>query len=204
MVPRREKASRSGLLTGGLDRGILHSPPRRYWPLPGIERILPAREGPGSFWEDRGDRRHAGMDLYAPAGSRVVSIEDGTVISCGVFTSPDLVPYWNTTFHVTIAHASGIFCRYAELGDLTVGEGAGVPGGTIIGHVGMVLNLPLIGAGAPPYILSLRDHGRASMLHLEVFTSVPGPAPGYRSGNWFSAEKPAGLIDPASILRDAV
>jgi hypothetical protein len=176
----------------------------RYWPLPDIERILPPEGGAGSFWEDRGDRRHVGADLYAPLGSRVVSIEDGAVISAGAFTSPDLVPYWNLTYQVTIAHVSGIFCRYAELGDLTVETGDPVCGGDVIGHVGEVLNISLIGAGSPSYILSLKEHGRASMLHLEVFASAPGPAPGYRGGNWFSPGRPAGLLDPSLILRDTV
>ena len=144
------------------------------------------------------------MDLYAPGGSRVVSIEDGRVISAGVFTSPDLVPYWNLTYQVTIAHVSGIFCRYAELGDLTVETGDPVCGGGVIGHVGEVLNLSLIGAGSPSYVLSLKAHGQASMLHLEVFTSVPGPAPEYRGGNWFSKEKPAHLLDPTLVLLDSL
>jgi hypothetical protein len=126
------------------------------------------------------------------------------VISTGVFTSPDLVPYWNRTWQVTIAHSSGIFCRYAELGDLAVETGDSVVGGTAIGHVGEVLNLPLVGAGSPPYILALKEHSRASMLHIEVFTSVPGPAPEYGGGNWFSPRRPANLLDPAPILREAV
>jgi murein DD-endopeptidase MepM/ murein hydrolase activator NlpD len=134
----------------------------------------------------------------------VVSIEDGRVISAGVFTSPRLLPYWNTTYQVTIAHASGIFCRYAELGVRTVGEGADVSGGEVIGHVGEVLNLSRIGAGAPRYIITLKEQGHASMLHLEVFTSVPGPSPEYRGGNWFSQERPPDLMDPATVLRDAV
>jgi septal ring factor EnvC (AmiA/AmiB activator) len=144
------------------------------------------------------------MDLYAPAGAEVVSIEDGMVLSTGIFTSPDLVPYWNRTYQVTIAHASGIFCRYAELGDLTVEAGAKVDGGGIIGHVGEVLNLSLIGAGSPAYIRALKEQARMSMLHLEVFTSAPGPDPNYLGGNWFSSRKPAHLADPARVLRDSL
>lgn len=176
----------------------------RHWPLPGIEKILPGDGAAGCFWEDRGDRHHTGIDLYAPAGSGVAAIEDGKVISAGVFTSPDLVPYWNRTFEVTIAHASGIFCRYAELGDITVGPGDSVRGGELIGHVGKVLNLSLIGPDAPPYIRSLKAHGHASMLHLEAFLTAPGSAPEYRGGNWFSRERPAYLLNPALILRETL
>jgi hypothetical protein len=74
----------------------------------------------------------------------------------------------------------------------------------VIGHVGEVLNLPLIEEGSPPYIRTLKERGRSSMLHIEVFTSIPVPAPEYRSGNWFCQEKPAHLLDPALVLRDAV
>jgi hypothetical protein len=132
----------------------------------------------------------------------VVAIEDGTVISSGVFTSPDIVPYWNRTFQATIAHVSGFFCRYAELGDLAMGPGDSLAGGEVIGHVGEVLDLSRIGDTAPAYLRALREHGHASMLHLEVFGSPPPPAPEYRGGNWFSQEKPAWIIDPVRILRD--
>ncbi|MDD1666855.1 MAG: M23 family metallopeptidase, partial [Methanomicrobiales archaeon] len=176
----------------------------RYWPLPGIDRVLPGEGTAGSFWEDRGDRHHAGIDLYAPAGSPVVAIGEGTVSLVSVFTSPDFVPYWNRTCEVTIAHAPGILCRYAELGDVTVDRGTRVRGGDVIGHVGQVLNLPLVGPDAPPYIRSLKERGRGSMLHLEVYASVPGQSTGYRGGNWFTREKPANLLDPALLLRDTL
>jgi murein DD-endopeptidase MepM/ murein hydrolase activator NlpD len=133
----------------------------------------------------------------------VVAIEDGMVVSAGVFTSPDLVPYWNRTFQVTIAHVSGFFCRYAELGEIAVEGGNPARGGEVIGHVGDVLDLSRIGVEAPPYIRSLKEQGHGSMLHLEAFSTAPGPAPGYLGGNWFTRERPAHLLDPADILRDA-
>ena len=173
---------------------------QRHWPLPGIVPVLPSAGSPGSFWEDRGDRRHAGVDLYAPAGSPVVAIEDGTVISTGVFTSPDLVPYWNRTYQVTVAHISGIICRYGELGDVSVAAESDVSGGMVIGHVGEVLDLSRIGARSPPYIQSLKEQGRGSMLHLEVYDAVPGASSEYRGGNWFARGKPAHLLDPAILL----
>lgn len=205
MSPRPSETSAHSPWPTTPGQGKKREPERkRYWPLPGTEHTFPAEGGAGSFWEDRGDRRHAGMDLYAPAGTEVVSIEDGKVLSTGIFTSQDLVPYWNRTCQVTIAHVSGIFCRYAELRDLTVEAGVKVDGGGIIGHVGEVLNLSLIGAGSPVYIQELKERGRPSMLHLEVFTSAPGPDPNYLGGNWFSSRKPAHLADPARVLRDSL
>ena len=178
--------------------------PGRHWPLPGVERLVPGEGAAGSFWEDRGDRSHAGVDLYAPPGSPVVAIEDGKVVSAGVFTLPEQVPYWNRTYQVTISHVSGIFCRYAELGDVVVGEGAGVAGGELIGHVGEVLNLSLVGAAAPPYIRDLKEHGHGSMLHFEAYRSAPGPSSDYRGGNLSSRRKPVHLLDPVLVLRDAL
>jgi hypothetical protein len=131
-----------------------------------------------------------------------VAIESGTVISAGIFTSPELVSYWNRTCEITIAHVSGIYCRYAELGDISVEPGVSVHGGDLIGHVGRVLNLSLVGPEAPPYIRALKEQDRGSMLHLEAYGSPPGPAPEYRGGNWFSPKKPAHLLDPAPILRE--
>lgn len=175
-----------------------------HWPLPGIEKHLPLPGTPGSFWVDRGDRHHGGVDLYAPAGSPVVAIEDGKVVSAGVFTSPAQVPYWNRTNQVTILHRSGVFCRYAELGDVAVEEGASLRGGELIGHVGEVLSLLLIGPEAPPYIRFLKEQGHGSMLHIEVYQSAPGPSPNYRGGNWFTGERPAHLLDPVPLLRDTL
>lgn len=202
MSPRHRKGPHRSSSGGAGAGGEGHPSPARCWPLPDRDRILPSAGDQGSFWEDRGDRRHAGVDLYAPAGSRVVAIEEGTVISAGIFTGPDLVPYWNRTYQVTVAHVSGIFCRYAELGDVAVRKGGGVEGGTLIGHVGEVLNPAMIGADSPSYIRALRDQGRTSMLHLEVFDSVPAKSLEYRGGNWFSRARPPGLVDPIRILRD--
>ncbi|HTY53279.1 MAG TPA: M23 family metallopeptidase [Methanomicrobiales archaeon] len=167
-----------------------------------MARVIQTDGAPGSFWEDRGDRHHAGLDLYAPPGSPVVAIEDGRVVFTGIFTSPSLVPYWNTTFQVIVAHGSGLFCRYAELGDLAVAAGDSIRGGDLVGHVGEVLNPALAGPGVPGYVRELMEAGRSSMLHLEVSTSPPGTDPGYRGGNWFTGEKPAGLVDPAPVLRE--
>jgi murein DD-endopeptidase MepM/ murein hydrolase activator NlpD len=183
----------------GMERNSRYA---RYWPLPGVARVIPTGGEPGSFWEDRGDRRHAGLDLYAPPGSPVVAVEDGRVVSTGIFTTPSLVPYWNTTHQATVAHGPGTYIRYAELGDLAVAAGDSIRGGDLIGHVGEVINQALVGPDAPGYIRELMERGTSSMLHLEVSTSPPGTDPRYRGGNWFTGEKPEGLVDPAQVLRE--
>jgi len=81
----------------------------KYWPVPNsYSKKAPIKGDPGSFWEDRGDRRHCGIDIYAPAGSEVISIDDGTVIGMDSFTSKDKISYWNETNYVLIKN-QGLF-----------------------------------------------------------------------------------------------
>ncbi len=64
----------------------------RCWPVPGSARAEVSASGtPGHFWEDRGDRRHCGMDIHAPAGSDVVAVEAGEVVTVAPFTSPQAI-----------------------------------------------------------------------------------------------------------------
>lgn len=57
----------------------------RYWPVPdSYSKNIPLHGSSGSFWENRGDRYHCGVDIYAPPGSKVIAIECGEVIDLGV------------------------------------------------------------------------------------------------------------------------
>lgn len=177
----------------------------RCWPVPGSSRVeVPASGTPGHFWEDRGDRRHCGMDIHAPAGSDVVAVEPGEVVTVAPFTSPEIIPYWNETFYVLIRHESGHFCKYAELGSTAVLRGEPVEAGQVIGQVGMVLNDQAIRDDAPFYIQKLKEAGLGSMLHLEVYRVMPKPLPNYLGGNLFGAPRPAELVDPAQYLKTAL
>ncbi len=72
---------------------------------------VPQKGEPGSFWEDRGDRYHCGVDLYAPENTEVVSIEGGDVAETGLMTSSEILPYWNPTYYVIIEQSRGLFCK---------------------------------------------------------------------------------------------
>jgi hypothetical protein len=50
------------------------------WPVPeSYSQRIPFPPSPGSFWENRDDRHHCGVDIYAPCGSVVVAVESGEV-----------------------------------------------------------------------------------------------------------------------------
>jgi len=67
----------------------------KYWPVPNsYSKILAASGCQGAFWEDRGDRYHCGVDIYASEGSNVLSIEDGKVFRCRNIYIQDRILYW--------------------------------------------------------------------------------------------------------------
>lgn len=161
---------------------------------------VPQKGETGSFWENRGDRYHCGVDLYAPENTEVVSIEGGIVADIGLMTSPEILPYWNPTYYVIIKQSSRLFCKYGELTDFTVRKGDKIEAGNLIGHVGMVLNSEKINGSCPLYIQNLKNKN-PSMLHFEVWRSEPITAhKNYLGGNWFAEEMPENLIDPTGYL----
>lgn len=173
----------------------------KHWPVPDSDsRDIPL-EGQGSFAEDRGDRHHCGVDIYATRGSNVVSTEEGTAIAKGVFTTPKENPYWFTTYFVAIKHPSGHITKYCELEDVTVEIGDTIQGGQVIGHVGNVLNPDKVGPGSPEYIQRLIRTRIQSMLHFEMYEEEPVVLEDYSGGNWFSGEQPSNLLNPTDYLR---
>jgi murein DD-endopeptidase MepM/ murein hydrolase activator NlpD len=169
-----------------------------------LEKIVPGRipqnGEPGSFWEDRGDRYHCGVDLYAPENTEVVSVEGGTVADTGLMTSPEILPYWNPTYYVIIEHDKRLFCKYGELAGFTVKKGDEVEPESLIGYVGIVLNSEKIDSSCPLYIQKLKNKN-TSMLHFEVWENEPiVNHRNYLGGNWFAEEKPKNLRDPAEFM----
>lgn len=175
----------------------------KYWPVPNsYSKEIPAAGLPGSFWEDRRDRHHCGIDIYAPEGSEVLSIEDGKIISIGIFTSPGVISYWNTTYYILMKNINGFICKYAELGSVFVGKGDSVKAGQLIGCVGKVLNDSKIDDNAPLYIKNIKNNMNYSMLHFELFDSIPKQSKYYLGGNWFEGAKPKNLLNPTDYLQN--
>jgi murein DD-endopeptidase MepM/ murein hydrolase activator NlpD len=171
------------------------------WPVPqSFSREIPRDGDPGSFWEDRGDRNHCGVDIYAQTGSEVLACEQGEVIDAGRQTSPEQVSYWNTTLYILIKTRSNLYCRYGELSDIRVKIGDRVLEGEIIGHIGEVIQPHLVDGCSPLYIQRLKMAGTISMLHFELYRVRPGYMRVYEGGNWFGPGKPEGLLDHGPYL----
>ena len=172
------------------------------WPLNKIHsKNIPVKDEAGCFWENRGDRFHCGVDLYAPEGSEVASIEDCVIVEVGMMTSPSILPYWNTTYYVVTKNDSGIFFKYGELSKASVQEGDRISSGQLIGYVGAVLNPQKIDGTSPLYIQKLKNNN-TSMLHFEVWKDEPITShEDYLGGNWFAKERPVNLIDPTEYLK---
>jgi len=161
---------------------------------------IPQKGEAGSFWEDRGDRYHCGIDLYAPENTEVLSIEEGVVVETGLMTSPEILPYWNPTYYITIKNSQGLFYKYGELAGFIVRKGDNIESGQLIGYVGTVLNSEKIDKACPLYIRNLKDKN-PSMLHFELWKSQPiSTHRDYLGGNWFAEEKPENLMDPTRLL----
>lgn len=174
----------------------------KFWPVPNsYSKDPPASNASGSFWENRVDRYHCGVDIYAPERSEVLSIEDGKVIDVGLFTSPEKIPYWNKTFYILIQNNTGLVCKYAELGDVIAGANESVKAGQAIGYVGLVLNSNKITEESPSYIQKIKKKQNLSMLHFELYNSLPFESKNYWGGNWFDSKTPESLLDPTDYLK---
>lgn len=91
-------------------------------------------------------RKHAGCDLYAPVGTAIRSMAQGTVLTA-------LYEFYGGTYALEVDHGTFV-ARYGEIQRTTASQlkvGDPVAPGVVIGHVG-----------------KLNNYNR-SMLHLELY-----------------------------------
>lgn len=93
------------------------------WPVPASRRV-------SSQYGQRGVRAHEGIDIAAPIGSSILSVDDGVVI----YSGQDLSGYGNIT---VIAHRHGYFSVYAHAMKNYTSKGQKVHKGQVIALVGM-------------------------------------------------------------------
>jgi murein DD-endopeptidase MepM/ murein hydrolase activator NlpD len=123
---------------------------------------------------DGGARKHAGCDLYAPAGTPVLAVEDGVVVR-----GPYL--FYDVVYAVEVKHPSGIV-RYGEIahGSCELKAGDTVSAGQEIARVGKM------------------EHIAQSMLHFELYRGdADGPLTDRRAAGF---ERRADLVDPTAFL----
>ncbi|MFC1697841.1 M23 family peptidase [Nanoarchaeota archaeon] len=171
----------------------------KYWPVRSVNRNVP-RNGPGSFFEYRGDRYHCGIDIYSQKDKLVVACEDLKIIEIGKFTSPEIIPYWNDSYYAIGINNDGLYFRYAELAFLFARERQEIKGNESIGLIGEVLNYKKINYNSPSYIQDLKKKKHGCMLHFEMWDRKPLVYSEYLGGNWFGEERPEGLLDPSEYL----
>ncbi len=173
----------------------------KIWPVPdSYSKEIPRNGEPGSFWEDRGDRFHCGLDIYAPKGSKVLAIQNGKVIDVGVFTTSEENAYWNKSYFIIIKTPQNVIYKYAELGEVVVHIGDFVAAGEQIGCIGDVLNPEEVNHTTPYYIHELIRENKISMLHLEAYIAPITEVRPYMGGNYFGATKPYSVLDPSLFL----
>ena len=105
------------------------------------------------FGSSRGDRKHAGCDLYAPEGTAVFSITQGTVLSVGGF--------YKGTDEIAVNH-NYFIGRYCELiPSFDIKPGCKVNSGDFLGVI---------------ISMDIKNGGNNSMLHFEMYNgNAQGP-----------------------------
>ncbi len=148
------------------------------WPLPDVTRRrwtfgAPRRSKKGP------DRRHAGVDLYAPQGSVILAPEAGIIVAKQRFV-------WDDRFDAFVFQTdSGPAILFGEVqpgswGNFGHSIGSRVAAGMPIARVGI-------------------NPGGDQMLHLEMYTRGTR-----RNSKWFAGQAPPpNLLDPTSYLKTA-
>ncbi len=114
----------------------------RLWTFP--MKCSPSTPAVGVFGASRGSRLHAGIDLYAPAGTEIFAMTAGRIRSIEVF--------YQGLMAIDIENDDGTTIRYGEMVQ-SVQVGDRVERGQLLGRL-------------------KRNHDGTCMLHLEIYASV--------------------------------
>jgi murein DD-endopeptidase MepM/ murein hydrolase activator NlpD len=116
------------------------------------------RTGSRAFNSSRGNRRHAGCDLYAAVGTEIRAMADGVIVRCYPF-------YWKTDA-IDVVHGNFVV-RYGELAPRNEEEQKALAGlqikrGDVIGKIGQLFEKEGV------------KH-KHTMLHLEMYSTNVRP-----------------------------
>lgn len=164
-----------------------------YFPI-NFERFrgLPINRHPGAFGCPRKYDIHTGVDLYLDKESGVYAIEEGIVAKYDLFTGGEKMPWWNTTYALSVK-GENCFWVYGEIeSDLRIGDK--VKRGQKVGEV-----LPVI--SKDKIRLDIPGHSNY-MLHLEKCDlSWETECKDLQWSGWYyNNSKPRYLLDPTQDL----
>lgn len=148
---------------------------------------LPVGQHKGAFGVQRKHHVHEGVDLYVPAHTPIVAVENSVVVSVQPFTGKIAgSPWWRDTWAVLVEGETGV----VVYGEMTVADGVSVGRELMQGDlVGFITPVLLVDKGRP-----------LSMLHLELHYHGTTTAP-----EWpVNGRRPASLRDPTTYLKDAI
>ena len=128
----------------------------------------------------RGNRKHAGVDLYAPKGTAIRAMKDGKVLQ--------YYSFYLGTQALEIDHGDMVI-RYGEIAKVADGikTGVAVKRGQIIAYVGELV---------------FKSGNKMSMLHLEAYKGTGSGALTVRSAKPY--QRRSDLFDPTSLLDSAI
>jgi uncharacterized protein YgiM (DUF1202 family) len=162
-----------------------------YFIFPLRQRTTSYKNPPARFGDPRSGntRTHAGCDLYAPEGTEILAMADGTVIE-----GPRL--FYENVYELRVKHDNGMIVRYGEIKQSVprgIQVGARVSQGQVIAYVGKITRLNL------------------SMLHLEIYkgngsgnlTQPNNNYPYCPAPRYGSYSRRSDLLDPTDILDHA-
>jgi murein DD-endopeptidase MepM/ murein hydrolase activator NlpD len=148
---------------------------------------IPINHHPGAFGFHRPWNYHPGVDLYTNDNEEVYPIEDGVVVSTGLFTGPDAgSSWWETTWYIMVEGRSGVF-NYGEVRNPNIPVGTHVIAGECIANIKRVLFEDKLRPNIPGH--------STSMLHLELYAHGS-----IQPVEWVDRIKPKHLLDPTPII----
>lgn len=158
---------------------------KKIWPLPSLHNKKLIIERGAGFGAERkykyGKGKHCGIDIYAPAGSKVVAIEDGIIVRVSDFTGYPSSPQWRKTWYIMVEHNDKRVAVYGELRKPKLKKGKIIMAGQLMGYVSKVL-------------YGKNDYG-SSMLHFELHKK------GSRIATDWYQKRPKHLINPTNYLK---
>ena len=165
---------------------------KKHWPASSsYSKKVPEHGERGAFkttpFYKRQEIWHTGVDLYCPAGSKVVAVEDCEIINIEQFTGAPESPRWRKTWSITVKNNSGSVVVYGEIKKPKFKTGKKIKAGQKIGEIAIV-----------EWAKSTSDKRKRSMLHFELYKKGTK-----KTVDWWhkGTKRPSNLLNPTNYLK---